>query len=459
MEIEEIVKKQREFFNTQKTKDVNYRIEKLKKLKIKIKEHEKEICDALKKDLGKSSTESYMAEIGMVLEDLNCAIKNVKKWSKKDYKLSPLAQFPSTSFRIAEPYGIVLVISPWNYPFLLTVQPLIGAVAAGNCVIVNPSSRSVHTSNIMKKIFDETFEKEHVKTILGDRKVATEILEQKFDYIFYTGSARVGKIIMEAATKNLTPLTLELGGKSPAIVDKKSNVKLAAKRIVFGKLLNSGQTCVAPDYAFVHKDVKQEFINYAKEYIKQFLGDSPLNNEEYPKMINQKQFDSVVEIINDVDKKLLLFGGKYNKETLKIEPTLIDNKDMNSKAMQGEIFGPVLPIIEFDNINEVINYINSNYKPLALYLFTTNKKVENRFLKEVAFGGGCINDTIIHLATTKMGFGGVGYSGMGEYHGEYSFKTFSNYKSIVKKANWLDLPMRYHPYKKINDKIIRIFMR
>ena len=456
--VENIVKKQRAFFETHKTKDVNFRIEQLKKLKISIKNREKDISKALEKDLGKSGTESYMAEIGMVLEELSYVIKHTKKWSKREYHLSPIAQFPSTSFRIAEPYGLVLIMSPWNYPFLLTMQPLIGAISAGNCAIVKPSQNSVHTSKIMKDIIEETFQPEHVSVVIGEHSVADELLAQKFDYIFYTGSARIGQLVMESAAKHLTPLTLELGGKSPAIVDKKSSVKLSAKRIVFGKLLNCGQTCVAPDYVFVHKEVKDEFVKYCQQYIEQFLGQDWSKNNEYPKMINEKQFDRVVGIIEE-DKKKILYGGKSDKSTMKIQPTLIDDKEINSKAMQEEIFGPVLPIIEFEKIEEVIEYINKNNKPLALYLFTNNKETQNKILQQVAYGGGCINDTIIHLASSKLGFGGVGNSGMGEYHGKHSFKTFSHYKSIVKKANWLDLPMRYHPYKKMYDKIIRMFMK
>ena len=454
--IENIINKQRKFFTSQKTKNVNFRIESLKKLRDVIKLRENDICKALELDLGKSCTESYMAEIGMVLEDLRYVIKHTKKWSKKEYHIAPLAQFPSTSFRIAEPYGLTLIISPWNYPFLLTIQPLVGAISAGNCAIVKPSEYSVHTSKIMKDIIEEIFDNEYVAVILGEKEVAEELLENKFDYIFYTGSTRVGKIVMESAAKHLTPVTLELGGKSPCIVDKDSNVKLAAKRIIFGKLLNCGQTCVAPDYIFVQKEVKQEFINACKEYIEKFIGSNWNENKEYPKMINKRQFNRMVELIEKDD---IVYGGNFDDKTLKIQPTLLDNKSFDSKAMQEEIFGPILPIIEYTDLEEPIKYINENHKPLALYIFTNNKKVQNRILKEVAFGGGCINDTIIHLASTKLGFGGVGYSGMGEYHGKFSFKTFSHYKSIVKKSTLIDLPMRYHPFKKINDRLIRIFMR
>lgn len=455
MEIEELVKSQKEFYNTQVTNNVNYRIEKLKKLKNIIKEKQDKICEALKKDLEKSSTESYMSEIGMVLEDLSYIIKHTKKWSKRKYVPTPLSQFPAVSFRQAMSYGVVLIVSPWNYPFLLTMQPLSGAIAAGNCAIIKPSEYSPNISNIIKEIIEEVFEKEYVSVVLGEKEVAEELLKQNTDYIFFTGSTRVGKIVMEEAAKNLTPVTLELGGKSPCIVDRDSNYKLAAKRIIFGKLLNCGQTCVAPDYVFVHQDIKNEFIEYMKEYIKKFLGNNPLENEEYPKMINEKQFWRMLDIIEKDD---VVFGGKYDESTLKIEPTILDNKNMNSKAMQEEIFGPILPVITFNDITEVIKYINDNPKPLALYLFTNNKKIENLILKQVNFGGGCINDTIIHLAT-KMGFGGVGYSGMGEYHGKFSFDTFSHYKSIVKKSNIIDLPMRYHPYTKLNDKLIKIFMK
>lgn len=456
--VENIVKKQRAFFETHKTKDVNFRIEQLKKLKNAIKTRENEISTALEKDLGKARTESYMAEIGMVLEDLSYTIKHIKKWSRREYHIAPISQFPSTSFRIAEPYGLVLIMSPWNYPFLLTMQPLVGAIAAGNCAVVKPSRNSVHTSKIMKDIVEEIFKPEYVCMIYGEHQIADELLENKFDYIFYTGSAKIGQMVMESAAKHLTPLTLELGGKSPAVIDKEANVKLAAKRIVFGKLLNCGQTCVAPDYVLVNKELKSEFIKYCRQYIEEFLGQDWKNNKEYPKMINEKQFNRVIEILNE-DKSKIIYGGANDEQTMKIQPTLIDDKEIKSKAMQEEIFGPILPIIEFSEIEEAIKHINSNHKPLALYLFTNNKKTQRQILKQVSYGGGCINDTIIHLASSKLGFGGVGYSGMGEYHGKYSFKTFSHYKSIISKSTLIDLPMRYHPYKKINDKIIRIFMK
>lgn len=466
MNITEIIKKQRIYFEKHQTKDVVYRIKKLKELKRIIESRKDEIFEALESDLGKCETESYMTEVGMVLDDLGYIIKHTKKWSKKEYHLTPLAQFPSASYRIAEPYGITLIISPWNYPFLLTMQPLIGAICAGNCAVIKPSEFSPATSKIMQSLIKEVFDESYVAVILGNKDVCQELLQNKFDYIFYTGGTNVGKIVMQSAAKYLTPVTLELGGKSPCIVENKSNIDLAAKRIIFGKLLNCGQTCVAPDYVLVNKNVKEQFIKECKKYILKFIGDNWKENKEYPKMINVKHFERVINLING---NQIIYGGHFDKNTLKIEPTLIEIKEIlkknkyqnidNEKVMQEEIFGPVLPIITYENLDDVVEYINSHEKPLALYLFTNSKKSENKILKEVAFGGGCINDTIIHLASSKLGFGGVGYSGIGEYHGKYSFQTFSHYKSIVKKSILLDLPMRYHPYKKIYYKLIRIFMK
>ena len=455
MNYREIVNNQKKFFYEDEIKKVEYRITKLKMLKKVIKEKEEKICKALEKDLGKSNIESYMCEIGMVLEDLGYIIKNVKKWSKEKNVRTPIAQFLAKSYRKPVGYGSVLILSPWNYPFLLSIQPLVGAIAAGNCVILKPSEFSPNTSNIIKEIIEEVFEERYVKTILGDNKVANDLLKQEFDYIFYTGSTRVGKIVMEEAAKKLIPVTLELGGKSPCIVTKDANLKLAAKRIIFGKLLNAGQTCVAPDYIFVDNEIKKEFINYLIKYIKDFLGEKVVENKEYPKIINKKQFERLINIIKE---EKIIYGGNYNKEQLKIEPTIVEG-NVKSKAMQEEIFGPIMPIIGYDKIEDVIKYIIKNPKPLALYLFTKSKKIEKIILNKIQFGGGCINDTVIHLANSKLGFGGIGNSGMGEYHGKKSFETFTHYTSIVKKSNLIDMPMRYHPYKKINEKIIKMVMK
>lgn len=456
MEIKELINKQRKFYSSNISKDLKFRIQNLKLLKSIIIKYEKEIQEALRLDLGKSETEAYMTEIGMVLDEIKYNIKHLAKWAKKKYVSTPLSQFPARSYRIPEPRGLVLIISPWNYPFLLSIQPLIGAIAAGNCVIIKPSEYSVNTSKLLKKILTEIYSEAYVTVVLGEKEVAQELLKEKFDYIFYTGSTKIGKIVMEAAAKNLTPVTLELGGKSPCIVDEKCNVELAAKRIAYGKILNSGQTCVAPDYVFVHQNVKEQFLNCLIKYLKNFLGENALNNSDYPKIINEMQFNRIISLI---DKEHVIYGGGYNRNILKIEPTILTIKDMTSKVMQEEIFGPILPIIGYNNLDYIINYININPKPLALYLFTNNKKIEKRILKEVSYGGGCINDTIIHLANKKLGFGGVGNSGIGEYHGKFSFDTFSHYKSIIKKSNHIDLPVRYHPYSKMKEKLIRMFMK
>lgn len=456
MEIKELINKQRKFYSSNISKDLKFRIQNLKLLRSIIIKYEKEIQEALRLDLGKSETEAYMTEIGIVLDEIKYNIKHLAKWAKKKYVSTPLSQFPARSYRIPEPRGLVLIISPWNYPFLLSIQPLIGAIAAGNCVIIKPSEYSVNTSKLLKKILTEIYNEAYVSVVLGEKEVAQELLKEKFDYIFYTGSTKIGKIVMEAAAKDLTPVTLELGGKSPCIVDEKCNVELAAKRIAYGKILNSGQTCVAPDYVFVHQNIKEEFLNYLIKYIKNFLGENALNNSDYPKIINEMQFNRIISLI---DKEHVIYGGGYNRNILKIEPTILTIKDMTSKVMQEEIFGPILPIIGYNNLDYIINYININPKPLALYLFTNNKKIEKRILKEVSYGGGCINDTIIHLANKKLGFGGIGNSGIGEYHGKFSFDTFSHYKSIIKKSNHIDLPVRYHPYTKIKEKVIRFFMK
>lgn len=456
VEIKELINKQRKFYSSNISKDLKFRIQNLKLLRSIIIKYEKEIQEALRLDLGKSETEAYMTEIGIVLDEIKYNIKHLAKWAKKKYVSTPLSQFPARSYRIPEPRGLVLIISPWNYPFLLSIQPLIGAIAAGNCVIIKPSEYSVNTSKLLKKILTEIYNEAYVSVVLGEKEVAQELLKEKFDYIFYTGSTKIGKIVMEAAAKDLTPVTLELGGKSPCIVDEKCNVELAAKRIAYGKILNSGQTCVAPDYVFVHQNIKEEFLNYLIKYIKNFLGENALNNSDYPKIINEMQFNRIISLI---DKEHVIYGGGYNRNILKIEPTILTIKDMTSKVMQEEIFGPILPIIGYNNLDYIINYININPKPLALYLFTNNKKIEKRILKEVSYGGGCINDTIIHLANKKLGFGGIGNSGIGEYHGKFSFDTFSHYKSIIKKSNHIDLPVRYHPYTKIKEKVIRFFMK
>ena len=455
-EIKIVIKKQREFFDSKKTLDINTRLFYLKKLKKIILENEMKIGDAIRKDLGKSYFEGYMCEPGLVVSELSYMIKHTKAFSKEKNVLTPLTHFKSRSFKKPMPYGVVLIMSPWNYPFLLTMDPLIDAVASGNTVIVKPSAYSPHTSEVIREILENVFPKEYVCAVMGGREENNHLLSDKFDYIFFTGSKEVGKKVLEKASSYLTPATLELGGKSPCIIDKNANIKLAAKRVVFGKYLNCGQTCVAPDYIMCEESVKDEFLSYVKYEIEKQFGSDALNSPDYGKIINEKHFERITALI---DEKKVYFGGGYNKETLKIEPTVMDNITWEDAVMKEEIFGPVMPVLTFNKIEDVINTVNSYDKPLALYVFSDDKNVTKKVMEECAFGGGCINDTIIHLATSNMGFGGVGESGMGSYHGKTGFDTFSHYKSIVDKKTWLDLPMRYQPYTKLYDKLIHMFLK
>jgi aldehyde dehydrogenase (NAD+) len=457
MQIQEIVNKQREYFMTGVTTPVSFRLNALKKLRKAILTNEYRILTALKQDLNKSESESYMTEIGMVLEEIKTLVKHTPKWAAAKYVKTPIAQFYGRSFILSEPYGVVLVMSPWNYPFQLSIAPLIGAIAAGNCVILKPSAYAPEVSQVMADILSECFPEKYVAVVQGGRQENQELLEQKFDYIFFTGGVEVGKLVMEKAAKHVTPVSLELGGKSPCIVDKTADLKLAAKRIAFGKFLNAGQTCVAPDYLYVEETVKTELLTYLKRYSNEFFGEDPFKNPNYPKIINEKHYRRIMSLI----KGETILAGGYGNETDKyqIAPTILDNITPDSKIMQEEIFGPVLPVMTYKHMKEVTEYVHSRPKPLALYLFTTDKKMERHILKNISFGGGCINDTIIHLATPYMGFGGVGESGMGSYHGRLSFDTFSHKKSIIKKANWMDLPMRYPPYTKTKDKLVRFFMK
>ncbi len=445
-----------DFFYSGKMFDLDFRMRSLLRLREVILSCEKEICQALNLDLGKSETESYMCEIGLTLSELSYTMKNLKKWTKVRRVKTPLAQFPARSFVVQEPFGVVLIMSPWNYPFLLSLNPLIGAIAAGNCVVLKPSAYSPETSKVLKKIISMVFEFGHVKVVEGGRDENRCLLEQKFDYIFFTGGVEVGKLVMRKAAEHLTPVTLELGGKSPVVVDSSANLKLAARRIVFGKYLNCGQTCIAPDYILVEQCVKEELLLHLKNEIAKMYGVSPLDNKDYGKIINEKHFDRLISFL---DKSKIVFGGRTDFSALRIEPTIMDNVVESDAVMNQEIFGPILPILTVSNVDEAYDFIKRRPEPLALYLFTNNQKIEKRFLREVKFGGGCVNDTIIHLATTEMGFGGIGNSGMGAYHGKKTFQTFSHEKSIVKKMNFIDLTMRYQPYKKWKYKLIRLFLK
>lgn len=454
LELDDLLNKQKEYFNSKITLNPKYRILALKRLYKAINDNIELIYKALNKDLGKSRVEAYMCEIGLVLNEISYMIRNVKKFSKPKKVKTPLAQFHSKSYKLAYPYGNVLIMSPWNYPFLLSLDPLVEAIASGNTVVLKMSRYSENTSAAIKYILDKTFDECYIKAVCGGSLVNQKLMNMKFDYIFFTGSKNVGKLVYESASKNQIPVTLELGGKSPCIVDERVNLKLAARRIVFGKYLNCGQTCVAPDYIFIHKNIKNKFIELVKkEIIKQF-GNNPLDNELYGKIINEKHFNRLIGLI-DEDK--VIYGGKYNENTLKIEPSIIDNVSFNDAIMKEEIFGPLMPLIEYDDINAVKKYISLNEAPLALYIFSKNKKLTNDIISTLGFGGGCVNDVIIHLATPYMSFGGYKESGIGGYHGKTGFDTFSHYKSIVDKKTWIDLPMRYQPYK--GDKLIKMFLK
>ena len=440
-----MIDKQRLFYETGKTKDMNFRMNNLRLLSSAIKKNERNIMEALKSDLNKSHFEAYATEIGIVLEEINFMLKNMKRLLKTKRVRTPLTQFPSVSKIYQEPYGNVLIMAPWNYPFQLSIAPLVGAIACGNCAVIKPSDYSSATSSIIKTIIEETFDESYIAVVEGGREANQNLLDNKFDLIFFTGSIPVGKIVMEKAAKNLTPVVLELGGKSPCIVDKTADIKMSAKRIAWGKGLNAGQTCVAPDYLLVHKDVKEEFINELKKNSKLFYGDRPETNSEFPKIINKKHFDRLNGLIKTGN---VIYGGKANEDSNQIGFTLMDHVKWDDQIMQEEIFGPLLPIIAYEDLDEVVRLINNRPKPLALYIFTKSKSVENKIINDVSYGGGCINDTVVHLATSYMGFGGVGDSGMGSYHGKASIDTFSHSKSIMKKSNLIDIPVRYAPYGK-----------
>lgn len=455
--IENLVEKQRAYFLTGETLPVKFRLKMLKKLQLEIKNHESEIAEALKFDLGKSQNESYMCEIGLALSEISYMLKHTKKFASEKRVHTPLAQFASRSYKKPVPYGNVLIMSPWNYPFLLTIDPLVNALAAGNTVIVKPSAYSPATSAVIEKIIKKCFDEKYVAVVTGGRQENASLLENKFDFVFFTGSQAVGKEVLRKQAEHLTPAVLELGGKSPCIVDSSAKVKLAAKRIVFGKFLNCGQTCVAPDYILCDKTVKAELVNEIIKQIKLQYTEKPLEYSNYGKIINEKHFDRICGLIN---KEKVVYGGEANKDTLQIEPTVMDNVNWEDAVMQEEIFGPIMPILEYEKLEDVVSLLADKPKPLALYLFSQNKRAVKMITERCQYGGGCINDTIIHLATSAMGFGGVGESGMGSYHGKDGFDAFSHYKSIVDKKTWIDLPMRYHPYKsKLNEKLIRMFLK
>lgn len=424
--------------------NIDFRKETLKKLLNTIIKYDAEIIEALHKDFKKPAFEAVLTETNYVRSDLKETIKNINKWAKPKRVLPSILNFPSSDYIYNEPYGNVLIISPWNYPYQLAMCPLIAAVAAGNKVTLKPSELTPHTSTIIAKIIRETFDNKHVVAILGDVGMAQELLKQRWDYIFFTGSVTVGKIIAKIAAENLTPVTLELGGKSPCIVDETANLEVAAKRIVWGKIINAGQTCVAPDYLLVHQKVKTKFVALLKSEITNALGENPEESNDFARIINLKNWERQVRLLENQN---ILFGGQSNRDTFYLAPTLLDEPNLKSEVMQEEIFGPILPIISYQNHSDIEKIINSYEKPLSLYIFSENTSFTNQILTKYSFGGGCINDTLVHLANSRLPFGGVGHSGIGAYHGKLSFDIFSHKKPIVKKPTWIDIPLRYAPYR------------
>lgn len=453
MTIHELVQLQRDAFDRMHPYGVDERLDALERLREAILRKENEICAALSRDLGKCPGEAYMTEIGMVLTEISCAMKNLKKWARPKRVKTPLAQFPSRSYILKEAYGVVLIMAPWNYPFQLTLSPFVGALAAGNHCILKPSNYSPATSQVIFSLIAECFPVEQAAVVLGGRQENQALLEERFDYIFFTGGVTVGKLVLEKAAKHVTPVTLELGGKSPCIVDETAALSVAARRIAFGKALNSGQTCVAPDYLLVHEKVKERLLKEIANCWDEFYGDA-LKSAQWPRMINEKHYQRVMGLMQG---EHIYCGGVG--DGMSIAPTILTDVSWDAPIMQEEIFGPVLPVITFKELDEVIPLINSREKPLALYLFSRSPGNQEKILDKISFGGGCVNDTIIHLATDRMPFGGVGQSGMGGYHGKNSFDTFTHEKSIVQKANWLDIPVRYAPFTQKKTKLVKKLMK
>ena len=424
--------------------DIGYRKEILTRLLNAVIVHENEIVSALKADFNKPEFETVVTETSYVISDLKYTIKNISNWAKPERVFPFILNIPSSDTIYKEPYGKVLVIAPWNYPFQLALCPVIAAVAAGNQVVLKPSELTPNTAAIIQKIIAAIFPINHVEVIQGDAEVATQLLAQRWDYIFFTGSVAVGKIVAKAAAANLTPVTLELGGKNPCIIDETANLQLAAKRIVWGKFINAGQTCIAPDYILVHQKSKNKFIEFLKAEITTAYGENPEISPDFARIINTKNWTRLVKMI---DETKIIFGGKYNNETNYLAPTLIEENNLESLIMKDEIFGPLLPILTYTDESEIEAIITKYEKPLGFYIFSERKKFCDAIIAKYSFGGGCINDTMIHFSNKKLPFGGVGHSGIGAYHGKLSFDIFSHHKGVVKKATWIDLPLRYAPYK------------
>ncbi|CAN1213447.1 Aldehyde dehydrogenase [Tumidithrix helvetica PCC 7403] len=444
LDVKAIVARQRAFFATGQTKELNFRLTQLKKLAELIQENEKVILDALYADLRKPPIEAYSGEVLITLSDLKYALKHLKNWVKPQKVPTPMTLFPSSSRIYTEPLGVVLIIAPWNYPFSLIIQPLIGAIAAGNCAVLKPSEYTPHTSKAIAKLVNANFDANFITAIEGGVETSQALLNEKFDCIFFTGSVAIGKIVMEAAAKHLTPVTLELGGKSPCIVDGDCDLEVTARRIIWGKFYNAGQTCVAPDYVLVPKSIKAALLEKLLKYVREFYGENPQQSPDFARIVNHQQFDRLVSLL---DEDNILIGGARDRDDLYLAPTLIDRVSPNAKVMADEIFGPILPILEYEQLDEAIAFVNAKPKPLALYFFSNDKQTQARVLRDISFGGGCLNDTLLHFGSPELPFGGVGNSGIGSYHGKASFDTFSHRKSILNNSFRFDLKWRYPPYK------------
>jgi aldehyde dehydrogenase (NAD+) len=455
--VTDILQEHHHFFHSGHTKNVHFRLQQLEKLKEGVIQYEAKITEALRKDLGKHPFETYTSEIGFVLNSITHAMKRLKKWVKPKKVKTPLTLFPSKSMIRYEPYGTVLIIGPFNYPFQLLIEPLIGAIAAGNCAVLKPSEVVPNISAVITEMIETIFDKSYIRSVQGGIETNTSLIHAPFDYIFFTGSVSVGKMVMEAAAKNLVPITLELGGKSPVIVDKSADIKMAANRIIWGKTLNSGQTCVAPDYLMVHEDIKKELIDEMKRTITAFYGANIEKSNDFGRIVNDRHFHRLYTLI-EKDKDQIIFGGTANPNTRFIEPTLID-AHWNSASMEDEIFGPLLPILTYRDLDDAIQSINKRSKPLALYLFTSDKQIEEKVLTEISSGGVSINNTVTHLANPELPFGGVGHSGIGAYHGHYSFTAFSHKKSVLKTSTKINVPMLFPPYNDKNLKLVRRFLK
>ena len=445
-DVEFMIEEQKKFFLTGHTKNIEFRKKQLLKLKDKIKHYEKDILKALNLDLGKSEFEAYTNEIGIVLDSINYFVKNIDEWTKPVHVKTPIHFQPAKSFIVREPYGVVLVIGPFNYPFQLVMEPLIGAIIGGNTAVVKPSEATPHTTEIIKNIIEETFDTSYIRVVEGEKEEVTHLIHATFDYIFFTGSVAVGKVVMRAAAERLTPITLELGGKSPAIVDQTANLDVAAKRIVWGKFNNTGQTCVAPDYLFVHSSIYEKFIKELQKAIVQFYGENAKISGDYGRIVNNRQFDRLQKLL-EAEKENITFGGEVDADALYIEPTILENIDWTSPIMQDEIFGPILPIMKYDNLKYTLHQIQKLPKPLAAYFFSEHEKAIDYFLEELPFGGGCINDTVTHVGNPYLPFGGVGPSGVNAYHGKASFENFTHPKSIMKRSSKLANNLLFPPYK------------